>query len=67
MVYIIVKFSFILLYFFQNFIENPITRFKNNVNQYKDIGCAWDVFSFEFINIGPDLERRLLDLRFIYS
>jgi uncharacterized protein YutD len=39
--YIIVKFSFILLYFFQNLIENLITRFKNNINQYKDIGCAW--------------------------
>jgi hypothetical protein len=39
--YIIVKFSFI---FFENLIENLITCFKNNVNQYKDIGCAWDVF-----------------------
>ena len=42
--YIIVKFSFILLYLFQNLIEKLITRFKNNVNHYKDIGCAWDVF-----------------------
>jgi hypothetical protein len=39
--YIIVKFSFI---FFENLIENLITCFKNNVNQYKDIGCAWYVF-----------------------
>jgi hypothetical protein len=39
--YIIVKFSFI---FFENLIENLITCFKNNVNQYKDIGCACDVF-----------------------
>ena len=29
---------------YQNLIENLITRFKNNINQYKDIGCAWDVF-----------------------
>ena len=28
---------------YQN-LENLITRFKNNINQYKDIGCAWDVF-----------------------
>jgi uncharacterized protein YutD len=28
---------------YQNLIENLITRFKNNINQYKDIGCAWDV------------------------
>ena len=33
-----------MLYFFQNLIENLITRFKKNINQYKDIGCAWDVF-----------------------
>jgi hypothetical protein len=42
--YILVKFSFILLYFFQNLIENLITRFKNNVNQYTNIGCAWDAY-----------------------
>ena len=35
--YIIVKFSFI--YSFQNPIENLITRFKKNINQYKDIFC----------------------------
>jgi hypothetical protein len=29
---------------FQYLIENLTTRFKNNINQYKDIGCARDVF-----------------------
>ena len=29
---------------FQNLIENIITLLKNNINQYRDIGCASDVF-----------------------
>ena len=29
---------------YQNLIESLITRFKNNINQYRDIGCTYDVF-----------------------
>ena len=40
----IIRFFSNLYFVNDNLIENLITSFKNNINQYKDIGCAWDVF-----------------------